>query len=213
MNEMGFHDQVAVAAFSNALELNKEARILFDSGSYARATTLSILSMEEQVKAFAHRAVAFRLVRAQELKYEKGGRVRLHMLDHKTKDILFGLLYLNHFLLSEDIERIKAGKTASEATKVFRSLHGIRDMGKVFETMEDERLNSVYVGVEEGKSVVAPMEQFDREKCETFLRYSTELLSFWTFVFSLPKDKFLSLLQELSKVEDEERATQGEAPK
>jgi AbiV family abortive infection protein len=204
MKEAEFYDRLARAAFENASELRDEAKLLFDKGRYARTVSLSVMSMEEQVKAIVSLLVSIGQVKSNDLRWRQArGLLRRRktskhlFLDHKMKQVMFGYAYLNTKVGREVLEKVKAGET-TEMTTPFRSLHGMEDMTKMFQDLEGTRLDSIYVGIKE-KSMFAPNRKFNREQAETMLGCATELLALWRWAFANPKEVWVPIFKELSR--------------
>ncbi len=192
-----FYTKAATLAYENAVSLNKEARLLFDCGHFPRSVALAISSIEEQVKAYTLLLVAMGKLKPESLSWQEGAKVKYLLRDHKLKDLLFGAMFRSKFLLEELIEMLKAGKIPEGADDFYRSLHGTEEMDKAFKKMEKTRQNAIYVGVGRQEPIKVPSETFNREKAETFLGWSSELLGIWEAVFKNPA-YWLPILTELA---------------
>lgn len=192
-----FYQKAATLAYENAVALNKEARLLFDSGHLPRSVALAISSMEEQVKAYTLLLVAMGKLRPESLSWQEGNRVRYLLRDHELKDLLFGATLRSKFLFAELIEMLKAGKVPEGTDDLYRSLHGTEEMDKAFKKMDKTRQSAIYVGVGREEPIEVPSEVFNREKAETYLGWSTELLPLWGEVFKNPT-YWLPILVELA---------------
>ena len=207
MTNLKFYREAATLSYENAVSLSKEARLLFDNGYFARTVGLSISSMEEQAKAFALLTVAVGKVSPDALEWEeRKGRVKRFLKEHEQKQQMYGAIFFSKFAIENYLPDLVAGKMPKGVDATFRSLHGIKEEGKVFAKMEKSRQHAIYVGVGKDYPIIVPLANYDREDAETYLDWASQMLPLLGEVFKKP-DYWFPILAELEFNEGQKKTT------
>lgn len=172
--------EIARRAYSNALDLHDEARLLLKEEKSPRAFTLAVASCEELVKSFLADIVWKEGLDPQTLYAERDdGRKRFILTDHTSKHGLFAL-----FLFLAEVRR--GGPAALEAVSEelmltfkldFGSVKGGASIEKMMRELERMRQDSVYVGVKlvNGR-IKNPKQEITLDACEDLLKRIEEFI-------------------------------------
>ena len=109
---INIYKEAAVKSYENALDLQKDAKLLYNKKRFARAYSLSVLSIEELSKAYLYKGISERRIDEKQVK-----KFKKAILNHSLKLGMFSLL-LGYSQLSSDT--VTYLKTQSDIKKDYR---------------------------------------------------------------------------------------------
>jgi AbiV family abortive infection protein len=182
--------EIARLAYSNALDLQDEAKLLFEAKS-PRAFTLAVASCEELVKCILAFFIWNEDIDPEKVWAERGGKRRPMLTDHTSKHGMFAL-----FLFIEELRQERGSEAGAQVLKDavekgelnFDSIQGGARLEKFMRETESRRQASVYVGVKSIKGrVQTPKTEITPEICQDLLKRIEQFIPVLEAI--LPLDK------------------------
>jgi len=179
MNEL--HERLAKAALKNAVELQQEAKLLFDNKRFPRAYALLVASGEEAIKALGEKAFAAKLISPKEFTVKRGRHDRDIMKDHETKQQFYAYL----------VSLVQASVYGADMKEAMRR----------FRRSEQNRQSAMYVD-SKGREIRTPKQLITSEKCKTLLDNSETILEAFGLIVNMDNKELGGLFEEGKRLLD-----------
>jgi AbiV family abortive infection protein len=157
---VSLYEEAAKKSYENALDLQKDARLLYDKKRYARAYALSVLSIEELCKAYLFKGVAEGTIKEEKVKLLQKAIIN-HSIKLNMISLMLGISQLSSettsYLNKADIGKDLPPPTFHEDVNKF-----LKVMEK-FEEFGKAKLNALYVDIN-GSGVISPRSEMNKEK-------------------------------------------------